>query len=181
MRWIAGISACALIVGGAWAYFHFHSSSKVGQAASAAASAVQVVPAPPLGQDYTNSDYHFSLRMPEGFHAGELPNDAGGKTIILQDTSGQGVQIYVSPYPDDIKVLTMDDVRGNIPDMQVSDAQEVDIGNNYKGVAFLSDNEAFDGASREVWFVFNKNLYQISTYARFDPLLKEMFGAWKFY
>ncbi len=44
----------------------------------------------------------------------------------------------------------------------------------------MSDNPAFAGASREVWFVFNTNLYQISTYTEFDELLKGLFGTWQF-
>ena len=65
--------------------------------------------------------------------------------------------------------------------MKVIDDQILEIGNNYKGVAFRSDNAAFDGDSREVWFVFKGNLFQISTYARLDPLLKAMFATWKFF
>lgn len=45
---------------------------------------------------------------------------------------------------------------------------------------FQSDNPAFDGASREVWFVYNDYLYQISAYAEFDEFLKELFGTWQF-
>lgn len=37
------------------------------------------------------------------------------------------------------------------------------------------------GASHEVWFVFRENLYQISTCARLDNLLQEMFSTWSFF
>jgi hypothetical protein len=59
-------------------------------------------------------------------------------------------------------------------------AQLVEVGPNYVGLAFKSDNQAFDGASREVWFVFRGNLYQISTYAWLDPLLQAIFKTWQF-
>lgn len=137
---------------------------------------------PPLEGNYRNSELKFSLTMPEGFQARELPADeSGGKAIVFQDTAGNGIQIYVTPFSGDQKILTASDITRDIPDMQVTNTQEVEIGNDYRGVAFMSDNEAYGGASREVWFIFRGNLYQISTYARLDILLQAMFGTWKFY
>jgi hypothetical protein len=120
--------------------------------------------------------------MPEDFNAQELPFASDeAHTIVLQNSKGEGIQILVTPHQGDAKTLTADDVRSSIPDMQVTEEQEVEIGADYKGVAFKSDNDAFEGASREVWFFFRGNLYQISTYAYLDPLLKSMFGTWKFF
>jgi hypothetical protein len=135
----------------------------------------------PLKDEYRNREFNFSLQMPEGFRSQELPADENGaRTVVLQNEKGEGIQIYITPYPDDLKVITADDVRAAIPDMKVSEEQAVQIGANYQGVAFKSDNEAFAGDSREVWFVFRSNLYQISTYSRLDGLLQAMFGTWKF-
>ncbi len=139
------------------------------------------VPAPALGPMYTNKKYGFSVQMPNDFKVQELPgDDATSQTVLLQNTKGDGVQILITKYPD-TAMLTGDDVRSNIPDMRVVQEQVVNIGPDYRGVAFMSDNDAFAGASREVWFVFHGNLYQISTYARLDPLLKSMFITWKFF
>src|SRR3990167_4703188 len=66
------------------------------------------------------------------------------------------------------------------PDMVIKDAQEVSIGDKRKGLAFGSDNAAFDGDSREVWFVFGGKLYQISAYMKHDDLLKGVFETWQF-
>lgn len=136
---------------------------------------------PPMTDEYRNDELRFSIALPEGFTVGELPVDEhGGRTIILQNNSGEGIQIYTRPF-DDIRTLTADMVQSDIPDMEISDVQTVEIGENHTGIAFVSDNEAFGGASREVWFVFNGTLYQISTYARLDDLLRAMFGTWKFF
>ena len=136
----------------------------------------------PLTADYTNETFRFSLDIPEGFTAGELPEDEnGGTAIILQNAQGEGIQIYVVPAEESQKVLTAEDILTSIPDIQVASPEVVEIGNDYKGVAFLSDNAAFSGASREVWFYFRGNLYQISTYQRLDTLLKAIFATWKFY
>lgn len=134
---------------------------------------------PPFTDTYTNDVYRFSVGLPEGFKAQEF-EEGEGHTILLQDQSGNGIQILIIA-SEDHKTLTVDDIRASIPDMQVSGEQPVEIGAEYTGVAFKSDNEAFGGDSREVWFFFHGNLYQISTYARLDPLLQSMFATWKFY
>lgn len=135
---------------------------------------------PPLAGTYTNAKYHFSLALPEGFTAGELPGADGADTVILQNKKGDGIQIIIRPFGEDLHVLTRDRIHQDIPDMKISDVENVTIGPTYTGVAFISDNEAFGGSSREVWFVFRGNLYQVSTYARLDGLLKAMFATWKF-
>lgn len=136
---------------------------------------------PSFANTYKNDKYHFSLSVPQGFSTQEIPNDSTqGQTIVLQDEEGNGIQILITPSPEDIAHLTADRVHQDIPDMKVSDVQPVEVGANHSGIAFMSDNEAFAGASREVWFVFHGNLYQISTYARLDGLLQTMFGTWKF-
>lgn len=147
-------------------------------ASSAPEASVQF--APPTA-DYTNERYKFSLKRPEGFVVTEIPDEeAGTLTLVLQNDQGEGVQILITPSVGDMRSLTEEMVRADIPNMQLSDIQRVDIGEGHTGIAFLSDNEAFGGASREVWFIFRGNLYQVSTYARLDALLQSMFSTWQF-
>ncbi len=135
---------------------------------------------PPLTKDYSNSDYMFSFKIPEDFKTRESVTD-GSHTLVVENEKGEGVQIVVSPYDEKgARVLTKDMIQSAIPDLKITDEQVLDVGESYKGLAFKSDNDAFNGDSREVWFIFKGNLYQISTYSRFDELLKEMFGTWTF-
>jgi hypothetical protein len=168
---------------GSAVYISGHGSRLAGVAhSSITATHANEYSAPPLTHIYQNDEYRFSLSTPDGFTTQEMPNDTShGKTITLQNLQGDGIQIKVSPFLEDLHVLTADRVHADIPDMQITDVQPVEIGSNHTGIAFKSNNDAFGGASREVWFVFRGNLYQISTYARLDPLLQAMFGTWKFY
>lgn len=166
---------------GVW-YFAFSGGHALGSVAPSELSAGVPYTGAPLTKSYAHKEFRFSLAMPEGFSAGELPIDgAGGKAVVLQNPQGEGIQIYIVPAEADTKVLTAEDIRREIPDMKVEAEEPVTIGPEYTGVAFLSDNEAFGGASREVWFYFRGNLYQISTYQRLDTLLKAIFATWKFY
>lgn len=186
-RIIIAVGILLALAGGAWFVFSgggmvdFDMGSISPRLIGDAAAIESDYVVPPMEGDYRNETYKFSLTMPEGFSTAELPNDDTGDAIVLQDAGGNGIQIYITPLDDDRKILTAADIRRDIPDMQVENVQEVEIGRDHRGVAFLSDNEAFGGASREVWFVFHGNLYQISTYTHLDPLLQAMFGTWKFF
>lgn len=136
-----------------------------------------------LIKPYTNDTFRFAISMPGDFEARELAADDNGATTVLLESTDRadGVQIIVSPFDEDISALTMERIQHDVPDLTITDPQPVEIGENRKGLAFKSDNEAFNGASREVWFVFRGHLYQISTYDRLDPLLKKIFSTWKFF
>lgn len=165
----------AVVVGGVFFASKFHITP------AAVAEAPYAVP--PLTKGYENEAYEFSLNMPENFEASEIDNGEEGRTILLQDAGGNGIQIAVSPFDEDTGAgytLTQERIEHDVPDLKIVDAQPVEVGSNYRGLAFKSDNGAFGGASREVWFVFGGNLYQISTYDRLDDLLKQIFATWQF-
>jgi hypothetical protein len=132
-----------------------------------------------LGKTYENQELRFSLTMPEGFQVREV-KDRGIYTIVLEDTNANGIQVVATPFDEDIRELTPAMINADLPDLEITNPQPVEIGETHKGLAFLSNNEAYDGSSREVWFVFAGHLYQISTYAHLDNLLQAMFGTWKF-
>ena len=133
-------------------------------------------------QEYSDSSYRFSFKYPEGFTVTVVPSaeEGQGETVLIESSDNKvGVQIIISPYGSDADI-TAEMIARDIPELKISDAQPVEIGPSRKGLAFMSDNPAFSGKSREVWFVFNKNLYQISTYAENDEFLKKMFSTWQF-
>ncbi len=176
------IALVAVLGGGAWWYFgHVSSASTTDQAQQN--QPPYAVPA--LTQSYTNTAYKFTLKMPADFTVSDIPGDPDGtpETIVLQDQSGNGIQIAISPFDEDTTgsyTLTQARILQDVPDLTITDPQPIEVGDNYTGLAFKSDNEAFGGASREVWFVFRGNLYQISTYERLDDLLKGIFQTWQF-
>lgn len=157
-------------------WFAFSKGSvKYGDEAKMASSTEVAGTISPTGE-YNNTTYKFTANIPAGFKVRSVNPDL----LVIENAKSEGIQISIAPY-NDISTLTVDMIKKDIPDMKITEAQEVEVGANYKGVAFKSDNPAFDGASREVWFVFKGNLYQISTYARMDDVLKSIFATWKFY
>ena len=171
------VTLLALVGIGFFVYFSQYSPRTPSQPTT---QALYIVPS--LSKPYTNNTYRFLLSMPEGFAAREVTDTSTDvETVVLEDAQAQGIQIVVSPFDEDISTLTQERIQQELPDMKISEPERVEIGESHTGLAFKSDNPAFDGASREVWFVFRGNLYQISTYERLDPLLKAIFQTWKFF
>ena len=186
---IAGIALAVLVGAGVYLardfLFRGDGSGKESVAAVISSGATEEAIAEISQYKYTKSYVHatdgFSFSYPEDFTITNVPNDDGSKAILVQNFSKKvGVQILISPFRGEDIDITPEVVVEEIPDLKISDAQELLVGANRKGLAFLSDNDAFGGKSREVWFVFRGNLYQISTYADLDAFLKGLFTTWQF-
>ncbi|HAT68844.1 MAG TPA: hypothetical protein DCS20_04505 [Candidatus Yonathbacteria bacterium] len=109
---------------------------------------------------YTDTDYGFSFSAPQGYSASSFSDVEDTKTILLgSDTDRSSLQVFVSAFDEDI-VLTVERINQEMPDLVVLDPQKVSAG-EAEGVSFGSTN-ALDTESREVWFVYKGNLYQIS-------------------
>jgi|SRR5450432_2397079 HAMP domain-containing protein len=129
-------------------------------------------------QTYHNSTYRFSLMMPADFTANEITDSNASTTILLQNRSGDGVQILILPWDEPAGALTPERITKSTG-LPVNNAQPIKI-NGATGLTFKSDNSAFDGATSEGWFTYGGNVYEISTYARNDALLKSMLASWTF-
>ncbi len=159
--------------------------SKNPVATSTQVQAEQATPAEIASYTYTETYIHpagdFSFMYPKGFTVTKAPSDVG-ETLVVQNTTNKsvGVQILITPFSGNDIDITADMIHDSLPDLAISQPQPIDIGPSRKGLAFISDNPAYNGSSREVWFVFGGHLYQISTYSYLDPVLKSIFATWKF-
>jgi hypothetical protein len=132
-------------------------------------------------QTYEHAANKFSFKYPEDFTVSSITNDDESEVILVQNIAKNiGVQILISSFKGDDIDVTAETIKADLPDLKISDPQTVEIGDNRKGLAFMSDSKEFGGQSREVWFVFRGSLYQISTYAELDGFLKGLFGTWQF-
>lgn len=170
---IVGAGVAAVIIAG---YFGWQYFAAPGAGEGTLAEANEPYQVPPMAGEYQNDEYRFSFSLPQGFAAREMQG-----AVVVEDAEGNGIQIVITPIEDDIPQMTEERIRADIPDLSVREPEVVEVGDGRTGLAFLSDNEAFNGASREVWFVFDGHLYQISTYARLDPLIQAIFRTWEFF
>ena len=130
---------------------------------------------------YTNTVYGFSLRMPAAFTAteGAAIDPNASTTILLQNSAGDGVQINISPWDEPASALTPARITKDTG-LTVTDPQPISL-SGATGLTFESDNPAFNGAAGEAWFIAGGNIYQMSTYATDDALLKRLLASWAFF
>ncbi len=135
---------------------------------------------------YHNATFGFSFILPEGYTIGEFPLDpeTGGKTFIFQMTEQveRGAQIVVVPFDEPADVVTPERIMKDLPNLRVTSAQEISIGEGGEGggLLFSSNAPEWGGSSREAWFVKGGGLYQVSTYASNSAFLEEIIATWKF-
>jgi len=131
-----------------------------------------------LTSTYSHPDLGFSFMYPSDYKVSSFDSEKG-EAILIGDGNSSGIQILISDYGDEVDI-TEAMIKSDIPDLKMDQPQTVEIGLNRKGLAFKSDNPEFGSNSREVWFVYKGMLYQISTYAEMDDMLKKIFSTWQF-
>ncbi len=129
------------------------------------------------GSTYKNATYHFTLKHPQELVVKEYAEKGGGHTIAFEDATGNyGFQIYITPYAESqitesrIAMDTRNGLEG-IP-------QEVTI-TGMPALLFFSENQVA-GRLREVWFIHEGYLYEVSTYAELDEWLAGIMSSWRF-
>ena len=139
----------------------------------------------PRATNYTNYPYRFAVALPAGLKAVAMPyqdGDPGTQTYLFEDQAGEGVQLMIWPYTDAPNISPSDIEQTGLT---ISDVTPLSFagapGYEASGYTFRSNNPAFDGASSDAWFVYRGSLYQLSTYARDDALLKRLLASWTFF
>lgn len=198
LRHVALSLAVLLVIGGGWYAFHIMEQGKasqpppqdplvVAQASNLlglspqAATAAGVAAAAPFSNLYRNATYGFSFRYPGNLKIGEYTPQGGDTTTILAQNVSQhiGFQIYITPFSDSDTDITAGRIAHDLPNLAISDAQVAQIGASSRGLAFLTKDPSF-GESRQVWIVYQRHLYQISTYSSQDVLLQKVLATWVF-
>ena len=182
---IISIIALAFVGYFIWRVASISPTAAPGVVVAAPETAIPDAPAAISGYQYTETYAHpagdFSFKYPSGFSAASMPAGDNGEAITVSDKDGKiGVQILVTPWSGQDIDITPDIVRSSVPGLRISDTRTVAVAGGHDGLAFLSDNPAFNGASSELWFVYKGNLYQLSAYQTSDAFLRGVFGTWKF-
>lgn len=169
-----------LIIGlGAGALLYIRSSTPV---AKAPAPLQPVAAAPtrsvPEGQrEYRSASYHFSLIYPATLSAHEYTEANEAQTITFEGSDDtHAFQIYVVPYDG----TTVDEARFKLdePSGVRKEPTDIVVGGT-KATMFLGNNPIM-GDTREVWFIHDGYLYEVSTYKDFDAWLSGIMATWQF-
>ncbi len=144
--------------------------------AAPAISAEKLKPTDPTV--YTHPVFGFTITAPEGFTVGNFPDGEDADATLVQDAAKKyGMQIYVRPFAEDGQ-LTAGRIHREIPDMKMENPMTVPVGAGAEGVAFYTVSDSGQ-KTREIWFVREKQLYQISADAQYDNITGSIMESWK--
>ena len=130
---------------------------------------------------YTNDDYNFLLRYPDTLSVSEF-KDSGATVVLIQESgSARGFQIFISAWDEGVESLTAERIERDLPGLVMREVEKVRIGisEGYPAVLFQSENDGI-GETREVWFVYNDNLYQVRAPLSYDTELSWVMSTWTF-
>jgi uncharacterized protein YxeA len=172
-----------IVIIGAGAYYYFYKGSGSSRSSDNTVFSTDNGSTASLSGEttiYKNTAKNFSFSHPTNLTVTSFDTDGVESVVAYDAETQQGFQIEITPIDEDITALTVERIKQDLPDILIESPQEVILGSNGRGVAFVSDDPAFEGRSREVWFVFNKHLYQVRTYMKYDDLLKAVLNTWQF-
>lgn len=126
---------------------------------------------------YTNSYHKFSLVYPRELQVQEYVEDNGTRTILFETTTHeQGFQIYITPYAG--ANVTREQFLKDQPSGVYKDPTNISV-DGVPAIMFYGDS-GLTGPTREIWFIHNGFLYEVTTYKELDAWLAEIMKTWNF-
>jgi len=133
---------------------------------------------------FYHPQYRFSMIYPSDMNNTNFV-EGGGEQILFQDSAGdKWFQFYITPW-DEGDNLSVERIKQDLPDLVMKNTQSVILGPEQesgvgpRAVIFFGQEDGL-GETREVWFVKNGRLYQITTYKRLDLFLAEILSTLTF-
>jgi len=128
---------------------------------------------------YTDSQYGFSFQYPKSFTATKFSDQEQTATILVQGEGGKtGFQIFIAPF-DEPGPITKERILQDLPDMKITNAENRVLKNGIPALIFFSEETSL-GKTREIWFIKNGYLYQITATKEIDSLVAQIVATWKF-
>lgn len=126
--------------------------------------------------EYRDAQYPFSFEYQNEFMY-ERYEEAEGETLVFIDSEQKKeFQIFITPFTEEY--ISEERFRLDVPSGVIKDKQDVLVG-GVQGTIFFSEN-SFLGGTRELWFIHNGFLYEITTYDELDSWLADIMKTWRF-
>ena len=181
MRTAATIAGLCLVVALAVAAFVYVSDSKTKSTFDGSGysnvefESERIVPAGM--REYQSATYRFSLLYPENLSIKEYDEGRGAGTVTFQDASrGEGFQIFIAPYRE--KQITEERFLLDNPSGAMEEPVEGLLDGALASMFFSTD--PLLGDTREIWFIKDGYLYEVTTLKVLDKWLEGAMLTWRF-
>jgi len=163
-RYIVGIIVVVLLAGGGWLLWRGNAGREAPGTASSTPAVVPVVvkETPGVEVQYLNTALKFSFKMPEGVYAQEFPGTSGIVVRLHEADNSNHLAVFVTPSKTDPDAFTADTVAADAPGTSIADASAVQMPGSVTAIEFTSNSTTWDGPSRELWFAYKGNRYEVS-------------------
>jgi hypothetical protein len=128
-------------------------------------------------KEYRSTMYNFSLLYPELLAMREFDEGGGAVTITFQNPeAGTGFQLFVVPYVE--STISEERFLRDVPSGVRTYAENTFVG-GVPAVTFLSRDQLL-GETREVWFIHNGYLYEVTTLKDVGEWFVPIMQSWWF-
>ncbi len=130
---------------------------------------------------FEHTQYGFTLNYPSSMKVTNFREGAGEMVLFQDDVKKMWFQMYITPW-DEAGDLSVARIRKDMPSLVIINPQSVILGPKQKegvgphAVIFFSKDSGL-GETFEVWFAFEGNLYQITTYRTLDSTLGKILST----
>jgi hypothetical protein len=133
---------------------------------------------PPAGSnDYRNEHYRFELFYPQNLSVKEFDEGKGAVTITFQNPAdSQGFQMFIVPYGE--RQVSAARFKQDEPSGVLKQPLDIQI-DGTTGTTF-EGHDTFLGDTREVWFIHDGYLFEITAPLSLDSWLTSIMITWKF-
>ena len=126
---------------------------------------------------YQNSKFKFGLLYPQNMSVHEYTERDGAMSVTFNnDATNESFQIYVTPFSG--TQITTERFRLDEPSGVYLQPTDILV-DNTRATMFFSRNTIM-GDTREVWFIHDGFLYEVTTYKELDAWLGGLMKTWKF-
>lgn len=125
---------------------------------------------------YKSLIFRFFLFYPDDLRVKEYGGGSDTTITFENIKTGKGFQIFVIPYKEDY--ITSSQLKKDLPSEIIKDSVDVLI-NGTRATMFYSQ-DAIMGETREVWFVKNGFLYEVTAHKSLDAWLSNIMRTWRF-
>lgn len=141
-------------------------------------STEKLVSKPQAGwKQYQSERYGFSIDYPEGLIVKEFDEGGNASTITFQNIKeSKGFQIFVVPFSGN--EITDERFKKDVPSGVRTNTENITI-DGASGAAFYSKDPILS-QTREVWFIKNNFLYEVTTIREHEAWLLEIMNTWRF-
>lgn len=129
---------------------------------------------------YENKKYGFYYYHSPQASIKEYDEGGGAMTVVQENVKNvRGLQIFIVPYAE--KTISEERFKLDVPSGVRKNVEKTFIGVPQVEAVTFNSYDSFLGETREVWFIYNGYLYEITTFKGIGDWFVPIMKSWRFF